>query len=40
MKIALPYLFRRIRRLVEIPPALHAGDARAVITVNLKPKNK
>ncbi len=40
MKLALPYLFRRLRRLVEIPPALHAGDRRFEITVNIKPKTK
>lgn len=38
MKTSFAYLFRRLRRLVEIPPAFHAGDPTVSITINLRSK--
>jgi hypothetical protein len=37
VKTAFAYLFRRVRRLVEIPPEFIGGDPRCTITVNLRP---
>lgn len=38
MNVAFSYLFRRLRRLLEIPPEFLGGDPGCSIAVNLRRK--